>query len=65
MSADTCSSIADLTCNGVVDGEDLMLLAEKWLVAETPLRQDLNRNGMVDMHDFAIFESEWRASGSE
>ena len=52
-------NIADIDCSDLVDITDLMLLTQKWLDMNKPLREDFNGDGMVNLKDFAILESYW------
>ena len=59
MSLSTAGNKADLNNNGFVDGEDLALLVEMWLVEDILLPGDINRNGLINFSDFAEFAGQW------
>jgi len=59
MSLSTVGNKADLNNNGVVDGEDLALLVEMWLVDDLLLAENINRNGLVNFSDWAEFAGQW------
>jgi hypothetical protein len=49
---------ADLNCDGVVDGADLLILLSSWgKCNECPA--DLNNDGVVDGADLLILLSNW------
>ncbi len=52
-------SSADLNTDGVVDVDDLMLLAADWLQSGTGLTGDIDGNGSVDLVDFSAMAAEW------
>ena len=51
----------DLNADGVVDGGDLVQLAEWWLLTncDLPLHIDLNGDCTVDLSDFSIIARQW------
>ena len=63
---------ADFTGDCYVGLDDLVIMAQEWLIDNTPcsgdpctkviinLVADLNHDGTVDFKDFAILENEWR-----
>ena len=42
-----------------VDGENLALFVEMWLVEDVLLSEDINRNGLVNFSDWAEFAGQW------
>jgi hypothetical protein len=52
---------ADLNCDGVVDGSDLLILLSEWGECDDPddCPADLNNDGFVDGSDLLILLSEW------
>jgi len=48
----------DLTLNGVVDVDDLVMLVEAWLEISAGV-EDMNCDGIVDWIDFSIMASAW------
>jgi hypothetical protein len=59
MSESDVGNIADLDFSGFVNWGDLKILANKWVVEEFLLSEDLNRDGLVNGWDFAIFADNW------
>jgi hypothetical protein len=57
MSLSDVGNIADLVADdcGCIGYIDMKQLTDKWLYAEVPLAEDLDRNGIVNFTDFAIF----------
>jgi len=53
---------ADLNNDGVVDFEDISLIAEDWLIGKARNPSDLDRNGVINMCDFALFGQIWQKS---
>ncbi len=51
-----------LSTSGVVDVEDLMLVAANWHVANLDPRADVNGDGSVDVVDAMRVAAEWRAA---
>ncbi|MHC4556220.1 MAG: C10 family peptidase [Planctomycetota bacterium] len=59
MSLSTAGNVADLNNNDVVDGQDLLMLADVWLSEDIPLSEDINRDGVVNFPDFALLADDW------
>ena len=60
MSLNTAvGNVADFNKDGAVDGLDLQMLGDKWLLEEILLAEDINRNNFVDLVDFVSFAQEW------
>ncbi|MCK5175031.1 MAG: hypothetical protein KAR47_16675 [Planctomycetes bacterium] len=51
--------LADVTNNGVVDGDDLSPQMQDWLQTGTCLPGDLDRSGGVNIFDFALVADDW------
>ena len=60
MSTSTTSNIADIDFSGSVDGIDLKLFTQKWLLQQFLVPEDLNRDGIVNYKDYAIFADNWQ-----
>jgi hypothetical protein len=58
---DQCPILADLNCDGVVDGSDLLILLSAWGECSDPgnCPADLNNDGFVDGSDLLIMLSSW------
>ena len=56
------SLLADLNNDGVVDFEDISLMAEDWLIGKQKDPGDLDRNGVVNMKDYALLGWIWQKS---
>ena len=56
---DTVTAPADITGNGQVDVEDLMLLMQQWLHPSSDLACDLDNSGIVDIVDFSLLAKYW------
>ena len=56
---DTVTSPADITGNGDVDVEDLMVLIQQWLQTGSDLTCDLDNSGTVDIADFSLLAKYW------
>jgi len=56
-----CSIPADLNCDGVVDGADLLILLSAWGACADPgdCPADLNGDGVVDGADLLMLLSSW------
>jgi hypothetical protein len=59
MSLSTDGNVADLNDDDAVDGNDLGLLADKWLSQQALLAEDLDRKPPVNLTDFAIFAQQF------
>jgi predicted outer membrane repeat protein len=59
MSTSTTSNIADIDFSGSVDGIDLKLFTQKWLLQQFLVSEDLNRDGIVNSKDYALFANNW------
>jgi predicted outer membrane repeat protein len=59
MSTSTTSNIADIDFSGSVDGIDLKLFTQKWLLQQFLVHEDLNRDGIVNSKDYALFANNW------
>ncbi len=62
MSLSNTGYLADLDLDSQIGPVDLALFAEKWLVEEDLLSEDLDRNGIVDLADFTLLGEQWRSS---
>jgi hypothetical protein len=51
---------ADLNHDDQVGPEDLLRVAQSWLVQQDLLPEDLDHSGLVDFNDFAILGTQWR-----
>ena len=56
------SLLADMNNDGVVDFEDISLMAEDWLIGKQKDPGDLDRNGVVNMKDYALLGRIWQKS---
>jgi len=67
MSCDPCVVTTDMTADGCVQVDDLVLLAEGWLQYHCKNRPeaDVSGNCCVDMEDLAILLSEWLTCDEE
>ncbi|MEN6338426.1 MAG: right-handed parallel beta-helix repeat-containing protein [Phycisphaerales bacterium] len=59
MSTRAVGHPADLNHNGIVDGPDLALFANRWREQAPLLAEDLDRNGDVDAADLETLASSW------
>jgi hypothetical protein len=59
MSLSTVGNKADLNNDGDVNGDDLALFVDMWLVEDVLLSEDINRNGFVNLSDWAEFAGQW------
>ncbi len=59
MSPVLVGNIADISRNGCVGVEDLLLLIEKWLIQDVLLAEDMDLNNRVDFIDFTILAENW------
>jgi hypothetical protein len=57
----SCPNPADINCDGVVDGSDLLILLSAWGECPNPdnCPADLNNDGVVDGSDLLILLSSW------
>lgn len=53
------SLLADVTNDGIVDINDLIVTAERWLSTGNEIPADLSRDLKVNMVDYAILAEEW------
>ncbi len=53
------SLLADITNDGIVDINDLIVTAERWLSTGNEIPTDLSRDLKINMIDFAILAEEW------
>ena len=60
MSPSDLGDLADLNNDGYIGPRDVQRLAEKWLLQEDLVAEDLDRDGVVDFNDFAIMAFSWR-----
>ncbi|UCD48587.1 MAG: hypothetical protein JSW27_13755 [Phycisphaerales bacterium] len=67
----TAPLAGDLVVDGIVNIEDLVRMADSWLVADSARqndyceRADANRDGVVNMLDFSLLASNWLTLGEE
>lgn len=54
------SLLADFNNDGVVDFEDISLMAQAWLSQQQQNPGDLDRNGAVNMEDYALLGQIWQ-----
>ena len=59
MSSSAVGNKADLNNDDAVDGEDLALLGDAWLLENKLLSENINRNDSVNFFDFAEFAGQW------
>lgn len=60
--SEECQRSPDLTCDGVVDGQDLSILLSQWGQCEQllePCIADLDGDGLVDGGDLTILLADW------
>jgi hypothetical protein len=50
---------ADFNNDDIVDGKDLLGLADMWLAQKNLCAEDINRNGLVNFSDFGQFALSW------
>ena len=62
MSPAAMGIVCDFNFDYVVDGLDLGVFSENWLVDEDLLAVDSDRNGLVNMKDFAVLAGCWFTS---
>jgi len=55
---DPCAGIADLNCDGVVDGNDLSAVLGQWGECAGCVA-DVNDDGIVDGNDLAVVLGAW------
>lgn len=62
MSSSRAGNIADMNNDNYVDMLDFLILTDSWMLAQKPLREDINRNGYVGIEDLAAMVQEWLSS---
>lgn len=60
LSTGLAGHAADCTNDGVVNAEDLKLLAERWLNKDMPHHADINRDQNIDLQDLAELGHNWQ-----
>jgi hypothetical protein len=59
MSSVTDGLRADLSNDGVVDYNDVAMMAEEWLATDVPVAGDINRDGVVNFFDYPELMEAW------
>ena len=59
MSLSTAGNKADFNNDGFVDGEDLALFVDMWLVDDLLLPENINRKDSINFSDWAEFAGQW------
>lgn len=54
------SLLADLNNDGVVDFEDILLMAQDWLSQDLKMPGDISRDGLVNMEDYSLLGEIWQ-----
>ncbi|UCF43350.1 MAG: right-handed parallel beta-helix repeat-containing protein [Planctomycetota bacterium] len=59
MSLSSFGNVADFNCDLVVDGGDLGMFVDMWLLEDVLLKEDTNRDGLVNLLDYEDVAHNW------
>jgi parallel beta-helix repeat protein len=59
MSLSTAGNVADINDDDAVNGRDLRIFMDMWLIQAMLLAEDINRDGAVNLPDLALLAEQW------